>query len=192
MEWQSYYQRYLDFRSAISQSAVVGIVAAEVLADFPESLPVGLQEPIGEGFWAIVDPVIEALTTAEGQRPDGHQHMSPVDRTMTIDVGPAATSQDMLKTAGVDLLMSSLLLGESILPNSPTSWRFIEAARSQHLIMLFTHISEFMSESVRAICLRRPEVLKTGKTMDWKTIVELGSWDAIHSQMIEDYLYECG
>ena len=58
--------------------------------------------------------------------------------------------------------------------------------------MGFAHTSAFLADSVRTICTQRPAVLKSDKKIDWKTLIELGNWDCILSEMIEQYVYESG
>lgn len=69
---------------------------------------------------------------------------------------------------------------------------FGRIVNSQTLVMLFAHLDAFMGDSLRTICRVRPEVLKSGKTMQWSDIVACGTWEKLIEQLIEEYVFAFG
>ena len=57
---------------------------------------------------------------------------------------------------------------------------------------MFAHLEAFLSDSLRAICRVRPEILKSNKKIDRSTLIDFRSWDKIIEFLIEDYTYDFG
>ena len=114
--------------------------------------------------------------------------------TRKVDLGPPDSFEARLSTSAVELALGRFLTRPSLTEKSVPlySYDFAEVAHSQQLVMGFAHTSAFLADSVRTICTQRPAVLKSDKKIDWKTLIELGDWHCILSQMIEKYVYEFG
>jgi hypothetical protein len=58
--------------------------------------------------------------------------------------------------------------------------------------MHFAHLDAFMADTVRAICKARPDVLKSGRKLDWEAIVSSGGWEGLMTRLADQYAYEFG
>lgn|GEM_PF-6944869 len=196
MDWDDYHQRYHDFLAAMIQSELVADVAAEILSDYPKSLPENWKKCLNRVFEDTADALNECAKMAFEQAPaEEHQDSgSSSGFTRTVDVGPPDSFEARLSISAVALALGSSLTRPSSVGNPvpPYSYDFAEVAHSQQLVMGFAHTSAFLADSVRTICMQRPAVLKSNKKIDWKTLIELGDWHCILSQMIEKYVYEFG
>ena len=56
--------------------------------------------------------------------------------------------------------------------------------------MSYACLNAFIADSVRAICLRRPAVLKSDKKVEWSTLIELGNWNDIFTYLVETYVFK--
>jgi len=196
MDWDDYNQRYQDFRAAMNQSELVANVAAEILSDFPISLPENWKQHLGRVFDDTAKALSQCANEVWGQAPTGEHQDSNRSSGLkrTVDIGPPDSFEARLSSLSVELIMLTSLAHPSSSGNPVPRFSsdFAEVVRSQQLVMGFAHTSAFLTDSVRTICMQRPAVLKSDKKIDWKTLIELGDWDCILSQMIEKYVYEFG
>ena len=58
--------------------------------------------------------------------------------------------------------------------------------------MMLSYLDGFFADSVRVICLAKPEVLKTNKQISWKDVIEIGSWDGINDYLVDEYVFSFG
>ena len=57
--------------------------------------------------------------------------------------------------------------------------------------MTFAHLEAFLADSIRVVCVIRPEVLKSNRKITWKTIIDLGSQSDIIDHLIDQYVFNC-
>lgn len=175
MEWNEFYERYQAFVGAIRQADLVAIVAAKALTDFPNEIPAewkkGLDEAIAQLRNAL-DRVIDDTGKGAGRAKSGKGKS-----------GKIAVADDDFVHSTIKLLITTL--------KKPAN--FAEIAHSQQMVMAFAHMSAFIADSVRAICLRCPSVLKSSqRQVDWQTLIECGDWNTVVSHLIEDYVFRFG
>jgi hypothetical protein len=56
--------------------------------------------------------------------------------------------------------------------------------------MTFAHLDAFLGDCLAAACRARPEILSRGKTIEWKAVVALGSWEALLKHLRDEYVFE--
>ena len=99
------------------------------------------------------------------------------------------------KSVAVNGLSSSAFL---LMTSSPIKGKgkgrpdFTPALARIHLVMTVAHLDAFLTDSVRAVLLQKPEALASGKQIEWKTLIDLGSWEAVLDYLRDSYCFEFG
>jgi len=160
------------------QSLLVSIIAGESLKDFPQKLPQHLREQYSDG-----------IHTARKTAAD-------------LKVGPDGTYEMDFNLYGKQALFSQAAVGiifEGSLviahhPHKPpiTSSLFASlfdcdrTIQAHQLVMLFTQIEAFLSQTIRTICLAKPDVLKRrNQGISWQHVMEAVSLDDLKDLMID-------
>jgi hypothetical protein len=180
MDWATYTRAVRGFKFSIYRTLVMTRVADDILAGWPESLPDRLKGPL-----------------AEGRREYSKLVLAFINREIPQDEFEARREQLLAEWEKVEgrrpLLGATVLMYFSNPEAASQDIDFRRIVVSQGVVMICAHIDAFLADTVRAICRTRPEVLKgSGKTMEWASIIEAGSWDRLLESLIERYVYDFG
>lgn len=176
----AYRSRYFDFLRAVQSTRAISLVASEALKDFPAGLPAKSRKNVV----AFMRDVGGALTSVLEQKKNAPDEIAGgVEARKTVTVKQRGT----LATVAVQLFMTQTLSGRN-----PRDLDFPYRLRAQELVMLLAHFDAFMSDSLRAICLREPNTLKRSKTLAWEDIIRSGSWEALMRRLVDDHVYAFG
>jgi hypothetical protein len=187
MNWEDYYRRYKSFALAMRQADLVAIVATKALCAFPASLPGDWKNSVMHGFAGFVGSLRGAL--AEMEMPASGE----AGQLITMSPNETDEQHEDSHDPHAELAEASVLLMiDGFRGTEQETHDFAEAASSQLLAIGFAHISAFISDTLRVICRHRPEVLRSDRTLTCKSLLDIGNWDGILSQMIEDYVFKFG
>lgn len=178
MAWKKYYFTYQTYELSVALTSLVSMVGAEVFLDFPARLPKDLGEHLAKG-------VREVLSEIEASRSDPSADVT-IDRATLERFGDEGGFLGRF----FDMMTTNVMLGYADL--EVVDFRLQDVVCAQALVMYFAHLDAFMSDTVRTVCRVRPQVLSTGKKMDWQTIIALGGWDELVNHMTERYVFESG
>ncbi len=179
MNWDCYKHVFKSFEFSINQLMVMTLVSREVLKGWPDSLPSQIREPLQAGLkktgdlWG--DYFDKKITSEE------------------LHTGFDVIMKEAEAIEGGRPLFSSVI--SMYIARPDTSSREIDFSRILHhqaIVMLFAHLDAFLADSIRAICRRRPEVLKSDKQIDWAEIIACGSWEAVLRRLVEEYVFTFG
>jgi hypothetical protein len=180
MEWEDYFRSYRLFEVSINQSIIVAEAASYALSNFPKRLP---------RKWQVL------LKSAEKQFFDtAESFIIPDQEERLIDAYNLFNSIAHDHNDTLDIFRPAFLVNFNtvLLNNEDSKVQFSEAVYAQLLVMIFAHLDAFLTDTIRAICVIQPNVLKSQKQMDWASIIALGNWDALFETMTEKFVYEYG
>lgn len=179
MDWETYKKVFRTFEFSIYQSLVMTRISAQILADWPRSLPPDIREPLEEArkrFGATARDYFDKKISSE----EWHTKN-------------AELIEEWEKVEGRRPLFGAVLNMYFARPNTSTlDIDFRRIVVGQALVMILAHLDAFLADTMRAICTRRIEALKSGKRMEWSDIVAAGSWGNLIGNMIEEHVFEFG
>ncbi len=170
--WEFYYASHRRYQLAMSQSRLSTLLADYVLKDFPKRLPHEIGRQFGI-FMARMGSLVESRVA---------------EKSKEIREVPF----DSFEIAVLLFRMDTLGLQESMSKSRTPVVEVGNSLRSQELVMLFAYLDSFLSDTLKAICMARPEILKKDKTLRWDEITSAGGWDPLITMMIEKYGYDFG
>lgn len=182
MDWAVYRERYDVFATSLGASGILARVGSAVLKDFPDNLPSDLRDTVRES-------VTQVLLSARQVRASDDMATNGAGGATDAEELQVRRSSDSDQQSG--LVESSLLvaLGEAGISGG---FEWDSFARAQHVVMVYAHFDAFFSDSVRAVCEIRPDVLRRDRKISWRDILEQGGWDDLLQRLIEDYVFELG
>lgn len=178
MEWNNYKAIYRNFEFSISQSMVMTLVSHEVLGEWPKSLPEKIQKPLASARkkWG------ELWTARFDDKITSSQLDDEIDGLISE-----------MKNEGLSPLFGAAIQMHIYRPNLESSEiDFNRIVNSQAYVMAFAHMDAFITDSFRAICRVRPEVMKSEKKIEWADIISCGSWDKLLTHLIEQSSFQFG
>lgn len=181
MNWESYRATYKNYLMSTSQVAILTLVSGEAVKDFPKNLPEELREPLLSGMREVANALREVAEAAEkGKR-------------VSVSLGrPNDPTKGKLLTSVIYLFMSQVKVDGPQDINETFKEGFERLLSSQAVIMAFAHLDAFMSDTMRAICVARPEVLKSEKKIEWSTALTFDKKEDLIKYLIERYVFEFG
>lgn len=178
MELEDYQQIHMNFRVAVAQTRFISVAAGDVLKEFPHRLPNDTRQNIVKAYKSFFDGIGKAVWTAKKRKVRPSKRKT---RYRIHLVNPVARSATLL-------MLDRFLAGEDVVEDTD----FNQLLCAQELVMLIAHLDGFLSDSLRAICKREPNVLHSNKQMRWDRILNQGSWQNLIESMIEEHLYSFG
>lgn len=170
MDWEAYRKIYASYLTSVGQTRILSLAAADVLKDFPASLPSELARPL-EADFAKLHELEEKILSAMRKR-------EPI--SLSIDAESAFLSP-MLKILSAHVMLH---------PQAPLELDFQKLLLSQELVMVFAHLDAFMDDSLCTICQMRPEVLRSDKNIVVKKLFALGGWEGFLNYLTKKYVFE--
>ena len=176
MNHEDYAKRYHDLVASVGETRVIALAAGPSLEEFPEHLRGGVKE-------AAVEALGQLARTLEEVTADG-----PPDDTVTIDLpGVEGPSDEGLKRLIVNSFVARIFAEEE-----PGMFEVTNALHAQELVMILAHLEAFLADTIRAICMADPRVLRRGKKVSWEEVVSCGGWDELMTFLSEEYAFETG
>jgi hypothetical protein len=178
MRWQSYRKAYYGYELSVSQTRVLTVVAGEAVKEFPNRLPEYLRRPLV----ALIVDLARSTAKSEAEREE-------ISANVEDTPGGSDWGKKKSKLFGpwLDMAIASGMMG-----GSAEDVDFERLLCSQELVMLFTHLNAFMADSLRAICQVCPEVLGSGKQIDWATALSFHGRKELVDHLTERYVFEFG
>ena len=170
MNWDSYKISYYKFQTCLGASGLISHISSATLNDFPNSLPLCLRHSVCK---------IMADFLASPEKDKDYK----IDKQFDVY---KLNSEDKIKSQLIKNCLC-LAIGELGM-NQSLKWE--QYIINQHLIMIFSHLEAFFSESVRSICECRPEVLRRNKQITWNEVMKHNDLDGIRRYLIEQFIYE--
>ncbi len=178
-----YRQRYLDFQTALGQTRIVAFGAVIALDDFPMNLPGSFPRDLQNALSHFGKTVLEAVETARARG-----ESLTVD--LSLDTLPA--EHRSIGESIVHMLMSYWLGRSEAGDQNPPKPDFRSIIYAQELVMHLAHLDGFLADSLRAMCVARPELLCREKKISWEEVVQAGSYESLLGLLVEEYVYEFG
>jgi hypothetical protein len=150
--WQTYTIAFHNSQLAMFQSLLISIISGESLKDFPQKLPQHLRKQYSEG--------IRAAGKARADLKVGP------DGTFEIDFNLYSKHALFSQVAVGIIFEGSLVIAHDPQKSPLTPSLFASlfdcdrTIQAQQLVMLFTQIEAFLAQTIRTICLAKPDVLK--------------------------------
>jgi hypothetical protein len=166
---------------ATSQIDILTLVSAETLKDFPTNLPDELKEPLLKGMLEVGTALKEVAKAAKEGKPIRKNLSRPTDPT-----------KGKLLDSVISLFISQVSMDESQVISERFQIGFERLLSLQTVIMTFAFLDAFMADTVRTICIARPEVLKSEKKIEWSTALTFDKKEDLIKYLIERYVFEFG
>lgn len=178
--------QYSSFCQSLAQTQLLATIASHSLGDFPRRLPSDLREPLAVAFRELAGKFNEAANSWEGN--------SVTDLNVTLDLSQlnihGATSQTFTSLSIEWLLSSDFINSARTFENAGS--QFHAAACHQAVAMLIAHLDGFLSDSVRAICLAQPSILKSKRKATWEELLEFKTIEELRRHLVSEYVEEFG
>lgn len=184
MSWESYRSTYRNYLIVTSQVDILTLVSAETLKDFPANLPDELRTPVLNGMREMAAALKEVAKAAEEGRSLKRNVGKETDAMKAKLVNSALSL--FVSQALADSSNKNAAIGEKL------EIRFERLLSSQGIIMIFAYLDAFMADSMRAVCMARPEVLKREKKIEWSTALTFDKRDDLIRYLVERYVFEFG
>lgn len=173
---QEYERQFQAFMRSASQTKLIAQIAGELLTDFPQRLPPEVRQRLAKDMrsWVSKGP---DLAKARMKEPGQKVEMEwPSDDLLeaTLSVLQAQFFAHRHETTKLSM------------PN------FRSLIYEQELVMLVAQLEAFFSESVRAMCVAEPRVLRREKALTWSEVLDCESLQGVMKRMIEAYTFELG
>lgn len=181
MEWEDYRIQYFDFDIAICQTEILVRAADRLLKDFPNNLPMNWQNSIREGELAYMNAMKAAIAK-----------MPNAGIISSLDIDKQVADKYKNDPSGILRPLIEIETRMAILGHPIDDIPVAQSAYSHQLVMIFAHLDAFIANTLRAICKKQPQVLKSNKKVDWSTILDLGDWDSLFYYLVERFVYEFG
>lgn len=178
MLWQSYRKTYYSYELSVNQTRVLTAVSGEVVKEFPNRLPEDLRKTL---LTHMID-LARFLTKSEAEREEIPANVE--DTPGGLDWGGRKSK-----------LFEHWVYMTIALGKIDASFKDVDFERllcSQELVMLFTHLNAFMADSLRAICQVCPEVLRSGKQINWATALSFRGRKELLNHLTERYVFDFG
>lgn len=158
--WHQYQRRYFDYEANMAQLQLVLLAATAVLDDFPRKLPPEMREELAETFESAGGALLraaEAAKRASGTSEAATFSASPFSITaLRLLISQYASTGDAKEKADFDSVVAGV-----------------------QIVMALAHLDGLLSDSLRTVCRREPRILSRDKKIGWRTVMSLGSWDAL-------------
>jgi hypothetical protein len=181
MPWESYRETYKNYISSTSQVEILTLVSGEAVKDFPKHLPEELRGPLLLGMRETANALIEVAKAAEMGKRISRSVRRPNDPT-----------KGKLLDSVLSLFISEVTADNSRGIDERFQEGFERLLSSQAIIMAFAHLDAFISDTMRAICVARPEVLKSEKKIEWSMALTFDKKEDLIKYLIERYVFEFG
>ena len=177
MDFRTYQITYITFKTGTYTTKLINIFAHEMLEDFPYNLSGELIKKFSENLKTIDEALPKAVEKAKEYGITLKNSDKELAATYEVSADPFTTTAFIL---GV--------LRFSINEDKPfENFEFERYLNLQALVMLIGHLEAFMADTLKAICKKRPEILRRDKTVTWKEIVDSSSKEELIDRMIEEY-----
>ena len=186
MSWESYREIYSNYELSVNQTRMVTIVAGEVLKDFPNNLPKNLHGSLIDGMKKFRDILDQYLN------PSGMELNQEDLKATEKELTNSTESNSIMIENDLVIHMFKLIFSNVENLDSIDNMDFERLLYSQELVMLFAQLDAFMADSLRIICQSRPEILKSNKQLDYKTILSCDGWEELINHLSEEYVLEFG
>lgn len=178
------YTKALDnYLAAVSYSRLLTMVVQYALKNYPRAYPPQLQR--------AVDDKLKQLTK-ELKKLEKHEDPG---RKRVLGHTLKALSRlfnDLMSSGAVRILdPAERLHAERLIEKSHRpSLDPVRMILSQELAMLFAYLDVFMAETIRTMCRIRPDLMKTGKQIEWETVISCGDWQNLLRYLTDEYVAE--
>jgi hypothetical protein len=170
MDFDAYLAEYKDFMISLFQVECISGAAVATLSDFPGGLPPSMSELYGRAMDWLADP--------ERDR-----------KQSLVDILGTAGSFTEARVVSPAIMLVTFAVSRGAAPGDID---FPYVVHAQEHVMYFAHLDAFLAGTVRCICMRRPEVMKSSKKLTWEQVIEAGAWDALLQSLVERYVFEFG
>ena len=185
MSWDSYRSTYQNYIMVTTQVEILTLVSAETLKDFPVNLPDELKTPILNAMLEMATALKDVVTAAK----EGRSIKRKVGGTGDAKKGKLVDSALSLFMSQIPI-DGSKQMGQEL--DEKLKLGFERLLSSQGIIMTFAYLDAFMADSLRAVCMARPEVLKSEKKIEWSTALTFDNKEDLIRYLVERYVFEFG
>ena len=191
MLWKNFCRTYYNYEISVSQAKILTMVAGESLKEFPINLPENLGKTMAEAVIGYFDTFKIMINAAE-EKMKGKQASSihKIAEEYLSNVSGLNEIENRLSAEVINMLIAMTKIYSD--ENLSDDIDFERILYSQELVMLFAYLDAFMADSLRIICKKTPEILKSGKKIDMDTIISCGGWIELLDYLTERYIYEFG
>jgi hypothetical protein len=180
MDWESYKTIY--YENAISSYLDMYLCILYTAPDYAETIK------------KVVDSLLDFKKSSKIRNPKNSNELTwLMEKLNNMDTGVIKKIKETYNNPNVIYYMFYIDIFKSITNSYKTAPDLDRTFISRELIMHFAYFVAFLSDSLRAICNTRPEVLKNSEnTFNWEQIITCGSWEKILNKMTEDFIYDFG
>ncbi len=169
--WERYWHQFLNFELVLNQTKLWFAIEKELAKDFPKHIPQALLTKLDLTF-DILSNAIEVYRKSP---------LSPEGKTfrkegIKLPTGPNIF-MEYISCKGAALKLDDI--------DKSTNFEMLIFQRN--IITAFAHVDAFLSDSVRAACEARPEIMKSSKKIEWETVLSCGQWNTLMHFLIEEY-----
>lgn len=180
MEWDEYLRRYNYFGACLGGSGVSSIISLMILNDFPNKLPKELAQYVIK----TMDEFFKSHAKNDIRAQEILKKKSTVSISLPfrMDIFPESDLRQSLIHSSLFLSIGEIAMEQNL------DWKNFLTA--QNLVMIFAHFDAFFSDSIRAICESKPEILKREKKISWRNALELENQQLLIKHLTEEYVFE--
>lgn len=181
MKWDNYREIYWTFELSVNQTKILNFYGRETFKEFPASLPDNIKSQWDNNKVFLLEMFEKAYSLIENQSID--EASKNLEFECDINLG------------NPEILMNQMAIYKSLIELNMKKDENINFQRlfySQELVMMIAHLEAFLSDSLRAICKVKPEILKSNRKVDTTTIIDSKNRDELIEFLIENYIYDFG
>ena len=182
MKWEDYHKIYWTYELSVNQTKILNFYGHKIFIEFPKGLPENIRDQWVSDQNLLLKMFAELLPYMDNKSID--------DASENFDLNFEDT-----KLENPEIFMNQVAIYTSLMKlemKFDKNVNFQRLLYSQELVMMLAHLEAFLSDSLRAICRVRPEILKSNKQIEWSTLIDFGDWDKIKGHLIEDYTFDFG
>lgn len=183
MDWKAYQTKYWKYELSANQTRLLNQMCGYIFDQFPNRIPKELKEGWLKNLTSVHE-IFEKLIK---------MNETKISESIDIDQNEYfEKNKDNLLSSIFNNQLSVFLAMFNIGIRDKFKIDFEQLLFAQELVIQLAHIESFMVDSLKTISILRPETLKCNKKINWDKVIELGSWEKILENLIEDYTYEFG
>ena len=178
LEWKDYTRIYQDYEISVHQARLISYLSSEVIKDFPYDMSRYYEIsafPKLRQAAEIVSKILKGFM-------EGRQPSKEVYETIEKDDSLADLAESLFYLFGLQVKRGAL----------SERMEFQRIQNFQELIIHHSNFDAFLSDSVRAICCKCPDVMKKSRVIQWEEILSCEGWDELMSMLVEMFVRDLG
>jgi hypothetical protein len=189
MNWADYKQVYLNYQLSVIQTRLISIVLTEILRDFPKNIPKNLSDPAFRKLKEVVDAIASFDKNRSVSHADKTGKKSHKNRNkMSAVEGKGETVSESAGALAFEILTLATTMVALDRHKKLKDIDFQRTQSFQELVMHYSHFEGILTDSLRAICSVRPEVMRKKRTIEIEEVLSCGCWDNLVDMLTERYV----